>query len=198
MAGYIYFKEPEIKGEVTQGAIAIPATTSAPNNKTHPEYYHFWIELNSMSQTVTRAIETGRSGTARARSGTVMEDIEIEKEVDLTTVYLIQHCSAGTAFKEVWIHLCTSISNSPNPDLSLHPYLELRLFSVKITNYSLNGSGLDDGAIPTETLQLNFDKIQWKYWPIGPSAVHAEGDANTIHAPKTTGWDILKQAQFTA
>src|SRR5262245_13360854 len=121
MAGYIYFKEPTIEGEVTQGALEMPRTSSAPNAKTHKEYYHYWIELNSCSQTVTRAIETGRSGTARARSGTVMEDIEIEKEVDLTTVPLCQHISAGTAFKEVWIHLCASISSAANPTESLHP-----------------------------------------------------------------------------
>lgn len=32
-----------------------------------------------------------------------------------------------------------------------------------MTSYSVNGSGLDDGSIPTETLSLNFDKITWSF-----------------------------------
>lgn len=201
MAGFVYFKGPTIQGEVTQGGLLDEA---GPNNeKGGPgsnKYYWNWIELNSVTQTVTRAIETGRSGTARARSGTVLEEIECEKEVDSTTVPLIQHCSGGTAFTEVWIHLCTSLQPGQEGSVgtSLQPYLELRLFSVKITNYSVNGSGLDDGSIPTESVNLNFDKIQWRYWPIGPTALQPTVNANDIGKQMVCGWDILKQAPFSA
>jgi len=47
------------------------------------------------------------------------------------------------------------------PPTRTQPYLEMRLYSVKVTSYSVNGSGLDDGSIPTETLSLNFDRITW-------------------------------------
>jgi type VI protein secretion system component Hcp len=52
---------------------------------------------------------------------------------------------AGTVFPQLVIRIPSSKS---------HPYLELRLYSVKVTSYSVNGSGLD------ETVSLNFDKVQ--------------------------------------
>src|SRR5690349_10850879 len=167
MSAFIFFKHEKadkIVGEATQG---IFGKLPSPNGNSSDNYYHGWIQLNSVTQTVTRAIESGRSGTARARAGCVLEDIEIEKEVDTTTTVLLEACSGGTAFPEVWVHMCTAIQQD-DVQHSLHPYLEFRLFSVKVTSHSINASGADDGAIPTETLSLNFDKVHWKYFPIGP------------------------------
>jgi type VI protein secretion system component Hcp len=197
MAGFMYFKDsPACKGEVTQGSFA---TFPSPNGEPKESFYKYWIELNSVTQTVTRAIETGRSGTARARAGCVLEEIEVEKEVDRVSVPLVQACSGGTAFPEVYIHLCAAVASGVGSGPSLHPYLELRLYAVKVTSYSINGSGLDDGSIPTETLSLNFDKITWKYWPMGPlpDPDKMNAAANDVHALVTAGWDILTQAPFT-
>jgi type VI protein secretion system component Hcp len=180
MAGFMYFKDSPIVGEVTQGSFA---SFTSPNGKGKKDFYE--------------AIETGRSGTARARAGCVLEEIEVEKEVDRTSVPLVQACSGGASFPEVFIHLCAAITEGVGAGESLHPYLEMRLYSVKVTSYSVNGSGLDDGSIPTETLSLNFDKITWKYWPIGPIPEKMDASANTVHPLVTAGWDILKQAPFT-
>ena len=194
MAGFMLFKDTPIKGEVTQGSFF--AETPSPSGGDADNWYKDWIEINSVTQTVTRAIETGRSGTARARAGTVLEEIEAEKEVDRTSVHLVQACSGGQAFPEVWIHLCSSVAEDAAAGPALHPYLELRLYSVKVTSYSINGSGLDDGGIPSETLSLNFDKITWKYWPIGPIPEDLTCSANTVHPVITHGWDILTQGPF--
>ena len=193
MAGFMYFKDAPIVGEVTQGSFA---SFTSPNGEGKKDFYKGWIELNSVTQTVTRAIETGRSGTARARAGCVLEEIEVEKEVDRTSVPLVQACSGGASFPEVFIHMCAAVTENVGAGESLHPYLELRLYSVKVTSYSVNASGLDDGSIPTETLSLNFDKITWKYWPIGPIPEKLDVGANEVHAVVTAGWDILKQAPF--
>ncbi|MCA9392856.1 MAG: type VI secretion system tube protein Hcp [Candidatus Omnitrophica bacterium] len=93
---------------------------------------------------------------AAARAGVVLEEIEVEKEVDRTSVPLVQACAGGRSFPEVVIVWNTGTGDEPS-------YLELRLYSVKVTSYSVNGSGLDDGSIPTETLSLNFDKITWSF-----------------------------------
>jgi type VI secretion system Hcp family effector len=196
MAGFIFFKHDtpdKIYGEVTQGSFA---AFSAPSGKKGAEFYHGWIQLNSVTQTVTRAIETGRSGTARARAGCVLEDIEVEKEVDMTTPLLLEACSGGTAFPEVFIHLCTSIQQDDAKE-SLHPYLELKLFAVKVTSHNINVSGLDDGSIPTETLSLNFDKVHWTYWPIGPIPKNPTVAANHVHGVVASGWDVVKAARDT-
>ena len=209
MAGFMYFKPPEgeedryPRGEVTQGSRAVWTSPNGIGDKAR--WYEGWIELHSITETVTRPIESGRSGTARARAGTVMEDIEVEKEVDKTSTILLEACAGGKAFSEVFIHLCTSLgdrttqqpgSEGTDPEFSLHPYLEFHMFSVKVTSYSITGSGLDDGAIPTETLQLNFDKILWKYWPIGPNPDHPNATPEQIHEVTETGWDIVKATKF--
>ena len=93
MAAFIFFKHEKpdkIVGEATQG---IFGKLPSPNGNSSDNYYHGWIQLNSVTQTVTRAIESGRSGTARARAGCVLEDIEVEKEVDTTTTVLLEACS---------------------------------------------------------------------------------------------------------
>ena len=208
MAGFMYFKAPEGEtypiGEVTQGS---RASWQSPNALPAARWYEGWIELQSITQTVTRPIESGRSGTARARSGTVMEDIEIEKEVDKTSTFLLEACAGGKAFAEVFVHLCTSLGDrltpqqgaeGMTPEFALHPYLEFRMFSVKVTSYSINGSGLNDGAIPTETLQMNFDRVLWRYWPIGPNPEHPGAAAEDIHDFTETGWDVVKATKYMA
>jgi type VI protein secretion system component Hcp len=196
MSAFIFFKHEKadkIVGEATQG---IFGKLPSPNGNSSDNYYHGWIQLNSVTQTVTRAIESGRSGTARARAGCVLEDIEIEKEVDTTTTVLLEACSGGTAFPEVWVHMCTAIQQD-DVQHSLHPYLEFRLFSVKVTSHSINASGADDGAIPTETLSLNFDKVHWKYFPIGPYPKNPTAGANDVGNPVVAGWDVVTAARFS-
>jgi type VI secretion system Hcp family effector len=195
MAGFMFIKE--IPGEVTQGA---RVHMKSPNGVKGPssDFYRGWIELHSVTQTVTRAIETGRSGTARARAACVLEDIEIEKEVDKSSTELLKAIAGGRAFDEVVIHLCTaSNDDSLDPGQSLHPYLEFHLYSVKVTTYTISASGLDDGSIPVETLNLNFDRVHWRYWPIGPNPEFPLVGPNDVNPVMVAGWDIVKSTSFT-
>src|SRR5262249_18465687 len=123
---------------------------------------------------------------------------EVEKEVDRTSTALLELCSGGRAVPEVWIHLCTAIEQPDGSNNSLHPYFEFHLYSVKVTNYSISLQGGDDGAIPTETINLNFDKIQWTYWPIGPTPEDLTKGANIVGNPNVAGWDIISAAKFVA
>ena len=165
MAGYLYFKDAGIVGEATQGACV--ESFRSPNNLDKEDFYVGWIELISVTQAVNRSIEAGRSGTARSRAGVVFEEVTIEKEVDRASTELLHACSGGTSFPEVFIHVCASITDREGiPDL--HPYFEFHLWGVKVTRYEITCSGLNDGQVPTETLNLNFDKVIWRYWPIGP------------------------------
>jgi type VI secretion system Hcp family effector len=195
MAGFMWIEG--IPGEVTQGS---RAKIVGPNGVKGPSttFYHEWIELHSVTQTVTRAIESGRSGTARARAACVLEDIEIEKEVDRSSTALINAVSGGDAFKEIVIHLCSAmVDDTDGLGQSLHPYLEFKLYSVKVTSYTINASGLDDGNIPVETLNLNFDKVLWTYWPIGPLPGDLSAPANKVHSITEAGWDIVKARSYT-
>lgn len=193
MAGFLYFPDCPIVGEVTQGSFA---GFPSPNGKGADQFYFGWINLHNVSETVTRAVEAGHSGTARTRSGTILEEITVVKEVDRTTTEILKACSGGTTFPEVFIHLCTSIEQE-KISYSLHPYLEFRMFSVKVTSYEIECTGLDDGSIPTETLRLNFDKVVWKYWPIGPNPDKLDAKPNDVQPPTLSGWDVLRSAPFT-
>lgn len=140
-----------------------------------------WIQLNSISQTITRAIAEGRTGNARHRSGVVLEDITIEKELDKSSPYLIKAVCAGSVFNKVEIELCT-MSSDPSGAGELLPYLKFKLDRVKVTSYEFSGSGTDDGEIPTETLKLNFDEIEWYY--------QQYKDENELGDFSQTGWKV--------
>jgi type VI protein secretion system component Hcp len=192
MAGFMYFKDAGIVGEATEGSLLKEG--NQPNGLGPEDYYKGWIRLNRVSQGVERQIETGHSGTARSRAGTVLKELEVEKEVDCASMHLISACSGGTPFPHVFIHLCTSIVQ--NDLTSLHPYLEFHLYSVKVTSYEIEAAGADDGNIPTETLSLNFDKVLWRYWPIGPTPDKPDYGANEVQPAIKSGWDVLRSAPF--
>lgn len=194
MAGFMFFKDAGIFGEATEGSL-LDEPGQQPNGKGPEDYYSGWIRLNSVSQGITRDIETGHSGTARSRAGTVLKEIEVEKEVDCSSIELIRACAGGIPFSRVFIHLCTSIIQKDIA--SLHPYLEFRLFSAKVTSYEIEAAGADDGHIPTERLSLNFDKVLWRYWPIGPTPINEEVGPNDVQLPPMkSGWDVLRSAPF--
>lgn len=192
MAGFMYFKDAGIIGEATEGSLL--DEKPQPNGLGKEDYYNGWIRLNRVSQGMERQIETGHSGTARSRAGTVLKEIEVEKEVDCASMALISACSGGTPFAHVFIHLCTSIVREGHT--SLHPYLEFHLYSCKVTSYEIEAAGADDGNIPTETLSLNFDKVLWRYFPIGPTPDHTEFKANEVQPAIRSGWDVLRSGPF--
>jgi type VI protein secretion system component Hcp len=193
MAGFMYFKDSDVIGEATEGSL-LNEKGKQPNGLGPEEYYKGWIRLSRVSQAVKRQIESGTSGTSRSRAGTVMEEVTVEKEVDFSSMALIHACSGGTPFPHVFIHLCTSIVQQNHS--SLHPYLEFHLYSVKVTSYEIEAGGSDDGSAPTETLSLNFDKVYWRYWPIGPTPGKENLDPNFVHEPKFSGWDVLRSSYF--
>jgi type VI protein secretion system component Hcp len=193
MAGFLYFKDAGILGEATEGSLL--SEGGQPNGMGPEDYYNGWIRLNSVSQGMTRQIEEGHSGTARSRAGTVLKEVSVTKEVDCSTIELIRACAGGISFSHVFIHLCTSIIQ--RNVASLHPYLEFHLYSVKVTSYDVEAAGADDGSIPTETLSLNFDKVLWRYWPIGPTPANDQVGPNEVQVPTMrSGWDVLRSAPF--
>lgn len=193
MAGFMYFKDSDIVGEATEGSL-FDEKSKNPNGKPKEQYYHGWIRINSVRQEVERAIEAGAGGFARARAGTVLKEVEVEKEVDCASMPLVQHCSGGTSFPHVFIHLCTSITI--DDQTSLHPYLEFHLFACKVTRYEIDARS-EEGAIPTESLSLNFDKIVWRYFAIGPTPDKPETLANEVqYPPRISGWDVLRAKPF--
>ena len=150
-----------------------------------------WIEVNSVGETITRAIETGRVGTARFRSGCVLEDVEFEKEMDSSSVHLMKLCSAGVVVPQVELVFLSStqVAGTGDDDMQYTEYFQLTAKECIVTSYGFSGSGMDDGAIPTETIQVNFNKVTWQYWPY-------EHNTGKKKGALMTGWDAAKQTPY--
>jgi type VI secretion system secreted protein Hcp len=88
MAGYL--KIGDIKGESV--------------DKDHKD----WINLLSVSQSLTRPMSAGISGSTRQRASVTCGDVVCVKEMDASTPKLIQAVCDGTVFPKVQIDLCTS------------------------------------------------------------------------------------------
>ncbi|MEQ1929300.1 MAG: type VI secretion system tube protein Hcp [Parvularculaceae bacterium] len=108
------------------------------------DFYKGWIELNSVAC----------NGGATSRSTPSVGEIVVTKATDQASPKLAEASASGRVFPSAQIHLVNAGAASA--------YLTYKLNSVRVTSYTVNGSGLDDGSIPTETLSLNFDKITWR------------------------------------
>ncbi|MBN1853370.1 MAG: type VI secretion system tube protein Hcp [Pirellulales bacterium] len=116
-----------------------------------------WINLISVSQSVSRPMRAGVSGSTRQRASADLGDIILVKEVDASTPKLIQAICDGTNYPEVKIDLCTSTGAE-----SRQPYFQWVLKNVRVTNYDVSGA-TQEGAVPTEQISLNYEEIKWTY-----------------------------------
>ena len=140
MAGYL--KIGDIKGESTDDG--------------HKD----WINLLSVSNSITRPMAAGASGATRHRSSATFGDIVCVKEVDASTPKLQEAIADGTNFKKVNIDLTTSSEGGKRV-----PYLLWELSNARVSSYSV--SGATDGAPPTEQISLNFEEIKVTYDKLG-------------------------------
>ncbi|AVB17723.1 Hcp1 family type VI secretion system effector [Pseudomonas savastanoi pv. retacarpa] len=116
-----------------------------------------WIEMEdfdvgaSQSASATATSAGGATG-GRAR----MSDLFFRKTVDKSTPKLHEACCSGKHFKEVTIAV-----NRAGTDK--FKYLEIKLEEVIISSVSLNGNGNVEGGFPTETVRLNYGRMQMTY-----------------------------------
>ncbi len=141
MAGYL--KIGDIKGEAT--------------DKGHKE----WINVLSISQSLSRPMKSGISGSTRQRASVTCGDVIVTKEMDASTPKLIQAVCDGSDFKEVQLDVTTSTGAGGRV-----PYYMWKLHNVRVSSYDVSGQG-DDGGVFYETLSLNYEKIEWTYDKMG-------------------------------
>lgn len=118
-----------------QGAMKIEGASSSG-------FYKGWIELNSVTQTVTRAAPSDPEGSLTLGTADASE-IEVEKEVDRTSVPLVQACSGGASLPSVTIRLFKTAPADGDTSGVGGPYLEWHLENVRVTSYRIGG---DDSA----------------------------------------------------
>ena len=138
MSGYL--KMGDIKGESTDSG--------------HAD----WINLLSVSNSITRPMAAGASGSTRHRSSATFGDIVCVKEVDASTPKLQEAIADGTNFPKVNIDLTTSSEGGERL-----PYLTWELVNARVSSYSVSGA-TDGSAVPTEQISLNFEEIKVTYY----------------------------------
>lgn len=120
-----------------------------------------WINLESVSQALSRPMPMGATGSQRNNSSVSVGEVNITKEGDKSTPKLIEAVCLGKVFKDVKIDLTQSIGND-----SRVPYLQWELKNVIVSSYNV-GSTPSTGQPPVETISLNFEEAKWIYTQYG-------------------------------
>lgn len=154
MAIYMKFNDDSIKGNVTA------------------EGHADWIEINSVQFGVGRGIgsPTGRAANRESSEPSISE-VVVTKVGDRTSPLFFQEACVGEP-KAITIDFVKTDKGA------LQTY-----FSVVLTNVLISGwSASSGGDNPTESVSLNFTKIELKYIPSGGDAADAE--------PIPAGYDL--------
>jgi type VI secretion system Hcp family effector len=117
------------------------------------------IDIQSFSWGASSAAhESARSPTAARETSSAMatgkrqhEPIKITKSIDKATPLLKKASADGRPLPSVTLYL-------PEGEGASQSYLQYELKNVIISSYTTSGAG--GGAIPTETLTLNYEKME--------------------------------------
>jgi len=130
----IYMKYGDIKGDVTS------------------ESHEKWIELNSFQWGVGRGISSPTGASAdRESSAPSISEIVVTKMQDTATTSLLDEALQGEGKK-------VEIDFVKTDGKKLETYMTYKLEDVLVSGYSVSSGG----DRPSESLSLNFTKIEFK------------------------------------
>jgi type VI secretion system secreted protein Hcp len=116
-----------------------------------------WIELNSFQWGVGRGISSPTGASAdRESSAPSVSEITATKAQDISTVPLLNETLQGEG-QTVIIDFCKTDKGN------LEGYLEYTLTNCMISGYSISSGG----DRPSESISLNFTKVEVKNIPLG-------------------------------
>jgi type VI secretion system secreted protein Hcp len=108
----------------------------------------------------------------------VFSDISFTKIIDKSSPLLFLQCAQGKHIPSATLY-CRKAGERPTE------FYVIKMTDVLISSFQTSGSS---DALPTETLSLNYTKIELSYTPQKP-----DGSPGT---PVETGWDIETNTQF--
>lgn len=97
----------------------------------------------------------GTNGSGGSASRTHLSDIQVMKYNDKASPTLFQACSTGKHFPKVTLTVRKANAR--------RPYLTITLTNALVSSYQASDSSSGGGDKPTESLSLNFTKIEYKY-----------------------------------
>jgi type VI secretion system secreted protein Hcp len=135
-----------------------------------------WILIQSMSASIHRSIPSGAKDQQRTKGETSLGDIELVRQLDKSSTKLQEACANGTFFKEVEIHLCTTVKNKQEP------YLKYKLKDVIVSSYGFHGDASGD-PLPSEQVSLGYSEVEWTYVVVDPKTGDKKGDVAAKYNP---------------
>ncbi len=139
------------------------------------EGYEDAIELLSYSHGVSAMLTMDQSQQNRTSGRPSVQEFNITKYVDGTSPKLNQACCSGTDLGTV------EVTVGRNDEGQILPLIQYRLYQTVVSSVSVGGGG---GGKPTESVSLNFTKIDWIY-------TLQQEDMQSATGPSGS-WDLTK------
>lgn len=139
------------------------------------EHHHQEIEVLSYSWQLQQ--EGVPYGAGRAPGKVQFGDLVIAKKLDTASIPLALACATGQHIKHARLQL------SANGEFTV---LEISLTDVLIAGITQNGYNSDNSVM--ESIQLNYARIEWKYFQQDPKGNHLQAGAG--------GFDVKKQVKI--
>src|SRR4051794_7050959 len=135
-----------------------------------------WIEVKSFEWGVGRGITTPVGGTKDREAGVPsVSEIVVTKDSDIATADLLKKALTGDGVTVKFDFCMTGASQ-------FTPFYQFELTNVLISGYSLNGGGGSSNGRPTESVSLNFTKVQFTDFEVS--------DKNDPGSPVRVGYDL--------
>jgi type VI secretion system secreted protein Hcp len=118
-----------------------------------------WIELLSYDHQMSQPVSSTRSSAGGASTGRSQHgDFSITKYIDKASPKLYEAVSSGKHFSKAKIEVCRAGGSQVK-------FLEITLEEVMVSNISLLSTGhtKEGQDLPTESVHLNYGKIEWVY-----------------------------------
>lgn len=141
------------------------------------EGYEKKVEVNSFQYGIGRGIGSPAGGSKdRESSAPSISEIVVTKPMDSSSFKIMDAACEGTG-KKVKVRFAMTAPGTG----TLADYLTYDLDQVLVSGYSVSSGGDQ----PTESISLNFTKIEMNYIPASAE--------NTDESPMRFGWDLAKQ-----
>ena len=128
-----------------------------------------WIELNSFQWGVGRGISSPTGGSAdRESSPPSLSEITVTKDQDKSSTKLLLEAYQGEG-TDVVIDFCKTDKGN------LEVFLEFTLNKTMVSGFSMSSGG----DRPSETLTLNFTKVEYKLITQNPDGTTGDPDTAT-------------------
>jgi len=139
------------------------------------------VEVTDFGFGVSMPVTTSRSDGGGATVGRANFDVfTASKNIDMSTVPLMEYCCKGTNIKRIVLHLFRSGESSETGVVKYAMYV---FGNCVITKVAISGSGEE---LPKESLEFNYGQCEYWYQFTNHDTGKPEG------ANQRSGWTLIK------